>query len=288
LGILRIARPILVAFLCSPTFSQTYYPLATNNRWDYITQYSDFFGSSVDTFTVRVAGLQTLPNGKEYYELQPGDIAWGRYVRVDSVGIYYFRESDSSDVLMYKLNAAIYETWEAHFIGIHYVELESIDTLVIFGMQTRVLNFRRDGLMLSDVSFSDIFGPIRYSSPGEPPGTSSTTTDASGCVINSTTYGQLLVSVSSTHELPDRFTLFQNNPNPFNSTTHISFDTPIEGTVHIRIFNPLGQEVGLIDHHARPGRNHVSWNASQLPSGIYFYRLESGSFSQVRKMLLVK
>lgn len=286
LGILRIARPILVAFLCSPSFSQNYYPLAPGNRWDYIEHYSDLFGSSVDTFSVYVAGPLILPNGKEYFRVQPRDISFfpGEFVRVDSVGIYYYWDADSADLLVYKLNATVGDTWDA----LYTFELTAIDTLSVFGAQTRVLTFSTSFPVAYDISFSDLFGPISLSSPGEPPGTSSTTIDASGCVIGSTTHGQLLVSVQAADQVSTSFTLFQNYPNPFNIATHIIFDSPVQGLVHIHIFNQLGQEVALINHQANPGRNYIPWNAAQLPSGVYLYRLELGSLSQVRKMVLIK
>jgi len=287
-GILRIARPILVAFLCSPSFSQNYYPLAPGNRWDYIKQYSDLYGSSVDTFSVHVAGKQILPNGKEYYQIHPQhDIAFtGQFVRADSVGIHYYWEADSTDVLVYKVNAGLGESWTTPF-GLS-IQLTDIDTLVLFGVQTRVLTFSTSFPVAYDVSFSDVFGPISYFSPDEPPGTSYTSVDAAGCIIGSSTYGQLLVNIQSIDEVPTSFTLFQNHPNPFNSATHISFDASIQGLVQIRIFNHLGQEVAVLDHQSQPGRNSVPWKAGHLSSGVYFYRLESGSLSQVRKMILIK
>jgi hypothetical protein len=268
--------------------AQDYYPLAVGNRWDYILSYSDWFTSSVDTFAVWVKQLSLLPNGKEYFELNREDLSWGRFVRVDSTGVFYFRGSDSADVLVYKLDAALDETWSTQFGPTYSVRLESIDTLVVFGVQTKVLTFQRDGLILSSVSLSDKFGPIRFSSPGEPPGTSYTETNAAGCKIGATVYGELLLKVKQPTSLPKTFTLGQNYPNPFTASTVIPLELQSHATVRLLIFNELGQTVASFEPHTQTGLNLIHWNAGIVPSGTYFYRLESGSLSQTRKMVVVK
>lgn len=83
--------------------------------------------------------------------------------------------------------------------------------------------------------------------------------------------------------------LEQNYPNPFNPTTRISLTLPTAGSVRLRVMNLLGQEVTtLINGLKEAGRHSVNFNASNLPSGIYTYRLESGGKVITRKMLLVK
>ena len=89
--------------------------------------------------------------------------------------------------------------------------------------------------------------------------------------------------------LPTEFTLSQNHPNPFNPLTTIEYSTPRSGDVSLIIFNLLGEEVAkLVDEAIPPGRHTVFWNASNLPSGIYFYRLQAGDFVLTRKMVLLK
>lgn len=85
------------------------------------------------------------------------------------------------------------------------------------------------------------------------------------------------------------FELYQNYPNPFNPVTIIRYDLPSQSKVTLKIYNILGQEVvTLVDAVQEAGRKIVSWNASQLASGVYFYRLNAGEFSGVKKMLLTK
>ncbi|MEO8514066.1 MAG: S8/S53 family peptidase [Ignavibacteria bacterium] len=89
--------------------------------------------------------------------------------------------------------------------------------------------------------------------------------------------------------VPSLFRLYQNYPNPFNPTTMIAFDIPKDGYASLKIFNALGQEVAvLIDGSIKAGAYQKIFNASSLPSGIYFYKFVSDGFSEVRKMSLIK
>lgn len=89
--------------------------------------------------------------------------------------------------------------------------------------------------------------------------------------------------------IPTAFALHQNYPNPFNPTTKISFDVPKAGHVKLVIYNSLGQEVEtLIDKQLTPNSYEVDFNASNLSSGLYFYKIVSDNFISTKKMLLLK
>ena len=90
-------------------------------------------------------------------------------------------------------------------------------------------------------------------------------------------------------ELPAELALAQNYPNPFNPTTKISYDVPEDQHVRLTVYDMLGRRVSvLIDETQSPGSHDVSWDASQLSSGVYIYRLEAGGQTLTRKMTLVK
>ncbi len=90
-------------------------------------------------------------------------------------------------------------------------------------------------------------------------------------------------------ELPSGFELDGNHPNPFNPTTSISFTLPHVGAVRLVVYDVLGREVAvLLNRQMREGRHTVSFDGSDLASGVYFYRLEYGSHMQMRKMALIK
>ena len=88
---------------------------------------------------------------------------------------------------------------------------------------------------------------------------------------------------------PGDFVLEQNYPNPFNPTTTISWQSPIDSRQIIRVFNLLGMEVAtLIDEVKSSGYHEISFNASALPSGVYFYQLQAGTIVQTKKMTLLR
>ena len=94
--------------------------------------------------------------------------------------------------------------------------------------------------------------------------------------------------------LPDHFELTQNYPNPFNPTTEIAFSLPEARHVTLEIYNVLGQRVAtLVNEFREAGPHLVPWDATDaeghsVASGIYLYRLQAGSLTTTRKMLLLK
>lgn len=100
-----------------------------------------------------------------------------------------------------------------------------------------------------------------------------------------------VTSVNEEDELPKEFTLNQNYPNPFNPSTVISYQLPVAGHVSLKIFNQLGQEIAtLVDEFQQAGKHNSQFSIlnSEFSSGIYFYTLKTYSFTQTKKMLLLK
>ncbi len=89
--------------------------------------------------------------------------------------------------------------------------------------------------------------------------------------------------------MPHEFSLYQNYPNPFNPTTTIRYQVPMKSHVNITIYDILGNEVKtLVNKEEQPGSYEVEFNGQNISSGVYFYRITSGSFTQTKKMLLLK
>jgi photosystem II stability/assembly factor-like uncharacterized protein len=90
-------------------------------------------------------------------------------------------------------------------------------------------------------------------------------------------------------EIPDKFSLMQNYPNPFNQSTIIKYKVKKEGNVCIKIYNALGIEVETIFNlNHKPGEYQTVFNAENMTSGIYFYKLEASDFKEIKKMILIK
>jgi hypothetical protein len=111
--------------------------------------------------------------------------------------------------------------------------------------------------------------------------------------------GNLLGSVVASHwreetPIPARFRLAQNDPNPFNLFTQIRYDLPEDCRVRLDVYNVLGERVvTLVDEHQQAGSKTVHWDGrdsmgAEIPGGVYFYRLEAGSYFATRKMVVPK
>ena len=104
----------------------------------------------------------------------------------------------------------------------------------------------------------------------------------------------IAVDVSEKQNLPDSYILTQNYPNPFNPTTTINYSIPAETTRRVvsttlKVYDILGREViTLVNEQKSPGNYEVTFDGSKLSSGVYLYRLQSGSFSQTKKLVLKK
>jgi photosystem II stability/assembly factor-like uncharacterized protein len=94
---------------------------------------------------------------------------------------------------------------------------------------------------------------------------------------------------NQSNEIPSQFTLEQNYPNPFNPSTKIRYSVPQSSNVMIKVFDILGNEIETLFNGEKPvGTYEITWNAESLPSGIYFYKLQAGSFIETKKMIYIK
>ncbi len=99
----------------------------------------------------------------------------------------------------------------------------------------------------------------------------------------------ITTGVGESSTLPLQFELLQNYPNPFNPSTEITYSIPREEFVTLKVYDILGREVAvLVNEQLRAGFYTVTFNASDLPSGVYLYRLNAGTMEQTRRMLLLK
>jgi uncharacterized repeat protein (TIGR01451 family) len=97
------------------------------------------------------------------------------------------------------------------------------------------------------------------------------------------------VPVEETSDLPAEYALYRNYPNPFNPVTRLRFDLPAPDRVRIEVFDVLGRRQAVVLNRDLPaGRHEISWDATTFPSGLYFYRLQAGTFSQTKQMILLR
>ena len=97
------------------------------------------------------------------------------------------------------------------------------------------------------------------------------------------------VSVEDDVSAPIEFTLSQNYPNPFNSSTKLSYSITLSSLVRLKVYNVLGSEIETLVNEEKPvGTYELSWNAANLPSGVYFYQLNAGGYVETKKMVLMR
>ena len=90
-------------------------------------------------------------------------------------------------------------------------------------------------------------------------------------------------------DLPSEFSLSQNYPNPFNPSTTIRYGLPHKSAVQLTVFNTLGQQVAqLVNAEMEAGYHEVQFDGNGLSSGVYFYRIQTGSYVETKRLLLIK
>ena len=108
-------------------------------------------------------------------------------------------------------------------------------------------------------------------------------------ILSDTVSGRTTGVSQRSSTIPSSYALEQNYPNPFNPSTSIQFDLPRTGFTTLKIYNLLGQEIATLLNEIKPSGSYiVQWNALNMTSGMYFYKLTSGEFSQVKKMQFIK
>lgn len=107
-------------------------------------------------------------------------------------------------------------------------------------------------------------------------------------MIMKTTNGGLLGIENNGSNLPNEYVLFQNYPNPFNPTTNIKYEVPRDVNVSIKIYDLLGKEVFSINEYKKAGSYEVKFDGVNFASGMYFYQITAGGFTDTKKMVLLK
>ena len=291
-----------------------YYPLSIGNYWIYKMEIWDnwpVISYSEDTFTREVVSKETLSNNKEYFKIE--EIYHGSsytnyvYERIDSVNGHVYRfdnecsnpdsekviDDFTSEVGDSLLNQRFTECWDSILTLFSEAGSENI-----FNENRNFRSFEYYSLMSHTYKLAQSLG-IYNRRWGYDFG--STDFFLKGCVTDGIVYGDTtLTDVENEIELPKEFSLSQNYPNPFNPVTTIKYTIPnvisTEGRnlkVQLKVYDILGCEVATLVNKEQPAGNYeVEFKSSvgslQLASGIYFYRLKAGSFTETRKMILVK
>lgn len=292
------------------------YPLSIGNRWVYdeVTVVYDPYPNVYKSILVKeVLGDTLAPNGKHYYEVND-ETLWESFVleRIDSSegGVYRFYEDPllpENEYLAYDLLAEVGDTLSSYRMGFNTVMFTTMYAETMFnkwGLTKPKKVFQEYTLhppifsLTQEIGLDSIYFYFDFGD---------TWITLKGCVLNGIVYGDTTVVsiVDNDPYLPFEFELSQNYPNPFNSITNIKFvvsgpparpypanilppKSEIRNVI-LAVYDILGNKIAtLVNKELVPGEYEVEFNADGLPSGIYFYKLHSGNYSDTKKMVLMK
>jgi len=312
LSVLKIVDSSYTPIKQLPILGPNYYPLEVGNKWVYsgYTLSEGIFGKDFIS-TVEVLYDTLMPNNKKYSFIKRGhglNFDDG-FERVDSFGLVYQYSPSvkGSEFVLEDLELRRFPFDDSLFIQskARYKLFNAIDSVEYFGKTIRIIKMKEIrymshyeyqlgyGIGLLEVYHSFDFG---Y-----------TFSKLKGAVINGVVYGDTTIVSVEEFDFPQSFSLSQNYPNPFNPATTIkySISTPPslpplskgragEGLVTLKAYDILGREIQtLVNEHKPPGNYEVEFKASSfgaagLPSGVYFYRLQTENFTDTKKMVLLK
>ncbi len=282
---------IIVFLLSNLSFAQIdttiWYPLHVGDKWEY-------YGKDVGYSQVEVIGDTLMPNGKKYFILTLYDRKYQRVDDLKNVMIYNEYATDS-EYVQYDLKAEkgnIFIPNGEHTFGYGVYDVDENENNLL-GRKLECKYYREVYIDSSVVPPDTIwretvdtywpqitkgFGVTSYAYGLE---------TLIGVIINGKSYGSL-VRVKN-EKINNNFYLNQNYPNPFNPTTKITYSLPVASDVTLRIYDILGREIKtLVDEQQNAGIHSLTFNATDLSSGTYFYKLTAGSFVDTKKLILVK
>jgi len=277
---------LLITFIT--TNAQEVAPLQLGNIWIYDTGTTLVKVTVVDTNSV----IDTIRYSKFVNISNYGFISDGySRLRVDD---FYTSRRDTSypapnhEKIYWKKNALLGDTWENYAPDFPLV-YTVVDTYTgnVFGIPTVIKHLQIDGsLVLFNEYWTEEFGKMSRSDFG------GLLESLQGCVIDGIVYGDTsftIVSVENEFQSDESFVLNQNYPNPFNPITTIKYDIIKAQDVTVTVYDILGREIEvLVNEQQQPGSYEVKWDASNVSSGIYFYRLNTTDYVDTKKMILLK
>ena len=263
----------------------SWFPLRVGNEWVYnsrVTSESEIDGHTLVTKITR----EFRYNNNTYFDI---DDEYGLCYRVDSTSGKIYRSYFNSDTLDYEelfidLTAEVGDTIYVDQFGESYpILLASEEGFDDWNLSSRKRNFLGQSSPLYDLSLIKNIG-LSYQLEWELVGYED---ELKGAIINGIVYGDTtVVGINDPDNRAKEFSLSQNYPNPFNPTTKIKFVIPQSSFVNLKVYDVLGREVAtLVNEEKHPGSYEVEFDASQLSSGVYIYKLQAGSYTSFKKMI---
>ncbi|MCX6150828.1 MAG: T9SS type A sorting domain-containing protein [Ignavibacteriales bacterium] len=291
---------IVLTFLTHFVFAQepdpyNFLPSSVGNVWEY--------NSKTEILRYEIVNDSILTDGSKFIYYAPNT---DPYFRIDTnYNVYWLPVDSTMNWLYYKLNANKGNSWivtkrffinEGDTIYIYKPAKVSDEYLTqIFGKTRHVKEItfyaHQQDSVVNEFSFAS-FTMTLIEGVGEYMEFDDEATGPQkvlrGCIINGDTLGTI-TSVDNKFEIPVSYELYQNFPNPFNPSTTIKYSISKPEKINIKIYSPIGEEISiLVDEYQNSGVHEIKFNANNMPSGIYIYRITAGSYSSSKKMILLK
>jgi len=280
------------------TTAAKFYPLKIGNTYIYQEDDLSFFCVFLkfrSKFQVKIISDTIMPNGQKYFTFEGfRSFDHWKFQRIDSNSMNVYAYYINSEVLI----DSLFAKKDNYFLGkrnINSVFGKVDDTLTAYQVIPKTNIYRRAKYISNngtDVLFSyflaEDFGFTYLLICSDTEGSETT---LSGCVINGIVFGDTTLTDIKiiNNNVVDKFYLSQNYPNPFNPNTVISYQLGVSSYAKLKVYDILGNEVvTLVGEKQNAGSYSVEFDASNYSSGIYYYKLEAGDFSEVKKMILIK
>ena len=286
----------------------SYYPLAVGNKWIFNIfrrEYLSVGWNDIEGIMTReVIGDSLLQNGKKYFIIEQKEFLYSP----TSNSQYFLERVDSTTGKVFRYDS-VYNTPQDFLID--DLTAERGDTLELYryheGNNPGVIyegddNKYFDNQILDRKNYH-FPNSLYYSNYSLTKGIGLDSLAAGfdlgyinwwlkGCVINGKVMGDtsLVVGIKNeNNDIPSEFSLSQNYPNPFNPETVINYQLPVNSKVSLKVYDVLGNEVATLVNEEKPaGKYQVNFKGSNHASGVYFYKLTAGTFSETRKFVLLK
>jgi hypothetical protein len=267
-----------------------YFPHAVGNTWQYQTMEGNFKTDIITKDSVDSDGNIFLN-----FDNQTGMFEWKYKItrNKDSIFISPTRRNDLEYTFPLEKGKEwiIYSDYESKYVGYVFDSYK----VEVFGDSVDVFGVAYFGTTIDDtISWPGNYlaQPIRIMAKGFgviEEYEETTYKILTGAVINGKTYGTIVSIETGKDILPSHIELYQNYPNPFNPSTVISWQLAESINVNLKVYDILGREIKtLVNTYQTAGKHEVLFDGSNLPSGIYIYRLSAGNISINKKMLLLK
>lgn len=261
-----------------------YFPLTVGNKW-FFSQGND----GVIKLKLEIQKDTILSDGYSYSKFNLQSVYFEPGSRLHEKDSFYLRkvnntivEYPSRTILDYDMNIGdtVYSFRNAHYPSI----LDTVITKNVFGryLSTYIYSF-------TPYDYYSLTDSIGFNTLWETSWNNWLPEYLLGCEIDGKVYGNVITGVEMQKELFVDYKLFQNYPNPFNPITRIQYSIPQSGFVSITIYDILGKEIRTLINEQKPKGNYVvDFDGSNLSSGVYFYRMNCGSFIDTKKFIFLR